>query len=341
MERTVIAIDIAKKVFQLHWVDAETGCIERLRLKRAQMLPWFANRASTAVVMEACGGAHEWGRALCQLGHDVRLLSARKVRPFVQRNKTDAADAQAIWTASRQPGMRFVPVKTEAQQVVLSLHRLRAQLMKTRIMQTNELRGVLYEFAIVLPEGHVALLKALPDALIEAKGRLPAMLMDSLDEQVRRIHQLQADIGVIERRLSLQMREIPACKALAEIPGVGLLTATAIVASMGTPTAFKDAREFAAWVGLVPRQTGTGGRVRQLGISKRGDAYLRTLLMHGARAIVVRSKDAPAWPWLAALLQRRPYSVVVAAVANKLARTIWAVLAHGQAWRPEVWQPVH
>lgn len=161
------------------------------------------------------------------------------------------------------------------------------------------------------------------------------MLMDSLDEQVRRIHQLQADIDVIERRLSRQMREIPACKAVAEIPGVGLLTATAIVASIGTPTAFKDTREFAAWIGLVPRQTGTGGRVRQLGISKRGDAYLRTLLMHGARAIVVRSKDAPTWPWLAALLQRRPYSVVVAAVANKLARTIWAVLARGQAWRPE------
>ena len=152
-------------------------------------------------------------------------------------------------------------------------------------------------------------LAALPDALIEAKGRLPAMLMDSLDEQVRRIHQLQADISTIERRLSHQMREIPDCKAIAEIPGVGLLTATAIVASMGTPTAFKDAREFAAWIGLVPRQTGTGGRVRQLGISKRGDAYLRTLLMHGARSIVVRSKDAPTWPWLAALLSRRPPQV--------------------------------
>ncbi len=135
------------------------------------------------------------------------------------------------------------------------------------------------------------------------------------------------------------MREIPACKAVAEIPGVGLLTSTAVVASMGTPASFKDAREFAAWIGLVPRQT--GGRVRQLGISKRGDAYLRTLLMHGARAVVNRSKDGPTWPWLTALLQRRPYSVAVAAVANKLARTIWAVLARGQAWRPEAWQATH
>jgi transposase len=341
MERTVIAVDIAKKVFQLHWVEMDTGCIERLQLKRARMLEWFANRTAALVVMEACGGAHEWGRALIGLGHEVRLISPRKVRPFVQRNKTDAADAQAIWTACQQPGMRFVPVKTEAQQIVLSLHRLRAQLMKTRIMQTNELRGLLYEFGIVLPEGHAVLLKALPDAMRDAKARLPAMLMDSLDEQLRRVQQLQADIGLVERRLSQQMREIPACRAVAEIPGIGLLTATAVVASMGTPTAFKDAREFAAWIGLVPRQTGTGGRVRQLGISKRGDAYLRTLLMHGARAVVIRSKDGPTWPWLTALLQRRPYSVAVAAVANKLARTIWAVLTRGQAWRPEAWQAAH
>jgi len=193
----------------------------------------------------------------------------------------------------------------------------------------------------VLPEGRVALLEALPDTMADAKIRLPPMLMDSLDEQIRRIQQLQADIGNIERRLAQQMRDIPACKAVAQIPGVGLLTATAVVASMGTPTAFKNAREFAAWIGLVPRQTGTGGRVRQLGISKRGDAYLRTLLMHGARAVVIRSNDGPTWPWLAALLKRRPYSVAVAAVANKLARTIWAVLARGQAWRPEAWQAAH
>jgi transposase len=341
VERTVIAIDIAKRVFQLHWVDPETGCIEQLKLKRARLLEWFVNRAAALVVMEACGGAHDWGRALSQLGHEVRLLSPGKVRPFVQRNKTDAADAQAIWTACQQPGMRFVPVKSEAQQVVLSLHRLRAQLMKSRIMQTNELRGLLCEFGIALPEGHAALLKALPGALLEAKSRLPSMLTDSLDEQVQRIAQLQADIGLLERRLAQQMREIPACRAIAEIPGVGLLTATAVVATMGSPASFKNAREFAAWVGLVPRQTGTGGRIKQLGISKRGDVYLRTLLIHGARSIAARAKDAKSWPWLVALLERRPYSVAVAAVANKLARTIWAVVARGQAWRPEAWQAAH
>jgi transposase len=340
MELSVIAIDIAKKVFQLHWVDAETGSIERLRLKRAQVLPWFANREPCIVAMEACGGAHEWGRQLLKLGHEVRLLPPKMVRPFVHRNKTDAADAHGIWTASRQPGMRFVPVKSDDQQVVLALHRMRAELMKMRIMQTNEIRGLLYEFGVVLPEGHRALLKELPPALLEAQSRLPAMLIDSLDEQVRRISQLEADIATIERRLSQQLRESPACQAVAEIPGVGLLTATAVVASMGSPSSFKNAREFAAWIGLVPKQTGTGGRVRQLGISKRGDAYLRTLLMHGARSVVCSNK-AKAWPWLAELLKRRPYSVAVAAVANKLARTIWAVLARNQAWRPQVWQAMN
>ncbi len=243
-----------------------------LKLKRAQMLPWFANRQAALVVMEACGDAREWGRQLLKLGHEVRLLPPKMVRPFVRRNKTDAADAQAIWTASRQPGIRFVPIKSEAQQVVLALHRLRAQLMKMRICRRTSCRGLLYEFGIVLSAGHHALVRELPDALRVAQARLPAMLIDSLDEQVRRINGLQADIGVIERRLAQQLRETPACKTVAEIPGVGLMTATAIVASMGSPTAFKDAREFAAWIGLVPRQTGTGGRVRQLGISKRGDA---------------------------------------------------------------------
>ena len=337
MELNVIAIDIAKKVFQLHWVEPDTGSIERLKLKRAQLLAWFAAQQPVLVVMEACGGAHEWGRELMKLGHEVRLLPPKMVRPFVRRNKTDAADAQAIWTASRQPGIRFVALKSEAQQVVLALHRVRAQLMKMRIMQTNALRGLLYEFGIVLPEGHAALMKELPSAFQQAQARLPSMFMDSLHEQARRIAQLQADIGALERRLAQEMRKTPACNTVAEIPGVGLMTATAVVASMGSPAAFKDAREFAAWVGLVPRQTGTGGRVRQLGISKRGDAYLRTLLMHGARA-VVRSDRADTWPWLASLLKRRPYGVVVAAVANKIARTIWAVLAKGQSWRPHAWQ---
>jgi len=212
-----------------------------------------------------------------------------------------------------------------------ALHRLRAQLMKFRIMQTNALRGLLYEFGVVLPQGHTALLKALPDTLAALDTQLPAMLLDSLREQWARVQQMQVEIDVIERRLAAVLRETPQCQQIAEIPGVGLLTATAAVATMGEASSFKSGREFAAWAGLVPRQRGTGGHVRQLGLSKRGDVYLRTLLMHGARSIVIRHRNVP---WIAALLARRPYNVAVAAVANKLARTIWAVLAKGKPYDP-------
>jgi transposase len=337
MKTTVIGMDIAKHVFQLHRVDPQTGEIARVKLKRTQVAPWFAQHPPCRVAMEACGGAHHWARTLAALGHTVTLLPPRAVRPFVQRNKTDAADAQAIWIASQQPGLRPVAVKTETQQSVLALHRLRAQLLKLRIMQTNALRGILSEFGHVLPEGHAALLKAWPRVLADAEPQLPAALVVSLREQRQRVDHLQEDIDALEQRLQQSLRDTPACRRVAEIPGVGVLTATAVVATMGSPAAFANGREFAAWTGLVPRQTGTGGRIRQQGISKRGDRYLRTLLMHAARSIVRRA-EALHWPWLLALLQRRPYNVAVAAVANKLARTIWAVLAHGASYRPSAWQ---
>lgn len=272
------------------------------------------------------------GRQLCSLGHEVRLLAPKSVRPFVLRNKSDAADARAIWTAVQQPEAHFVAVKTEQQQTVLALHRMREQLMKFRIMQTNALRGILYEFGIVLPSGYPALAKAWADAIASAAQRLSAILIVSLQEQWARVQSLDKDIAVLERRLADSLRRTEQCKELIKIPGVGLLTATAAVATIGDPATFSSGRQFAAWLGLVPRQTGTGGRVRQLGLSKRGDVYLRTLLMHGARAIIARSKHSP---WIEELLKRRPYSVAVAALANKLARTIWAVLFHHTPFDPE------
>lgn len=326
MKINVIGMDIAKRVIQLHTVCPETGEIGRFKLQRRETLDFLARREPSVVAMEACGSAHWWGREISKLGHEVRLLAPRSVRPFVLRNKTDAADARAIWTAAQQPDARFVAVKTEIQQSVLALHRLRAQLLEFRIMQTNALRGLLYEFGEALPEGYVALSKALPPALATLNARLPAVLIDSLREQWARVQRLDAEIATIERRLASILKETPQCQSVAAIPGVGLLTATAAVASIGDARTFKSGREFAAWLGLVPKQRGTGGWVRQLGLSKRGDVYLRTLLMHGARAVIVRNGENP---WLAALLQRRPYNVVVAAVANKLARTIWAVLAKG------------
>lgn len=331
MKRSVIGMDIAKNIFQLHTVAPGTGEVSRIKLRRDEVLPYFAQLTPALVAIEACGSAHEWGRQLRSLGHEVKLIAAKSVRPFVLRNKTDAADARAIWTAVQQPEARFVAVKSEHQQTILALHRMREQLMKFRIMQTNALRGILYEFGMVLPAGYPALAKAWPGALATASERLPAMLIFSLQEQWNRILSLDKEMAAIERRLTDSLRQTEDCKKLIKIPGVGLLTATAAVATMGDATAFRSGREFAAWLGLVPKQTGTGGRVRQLGISKRGDVYLRTLLMHGARAILARSEPSP---WIQQLLLRRPYSVAVAALANKLARTIWAVLFHGAAYEP-------
>jgi transposase len=332
MKTNVIGMDIAKRIIQLHTVCAETGEIGRFKLQRRDTLAFLARRVPAIVALEACGSAHWWAREISRLGHEVRLLAPKSVRPFVLRNKTDAADARAIWTAAQQPEARFVAVKTELQQSILALHRLRAQLLKFRIMQSNALRGILYEFGTVLPEGMAALGKALPGALAELESRLPAVLMASLREQWARIQGLDAEIAVIERRLTGILKESPPCQAIARIPGIGLLTATAAVASIGDANTFRSGRELAAWLGLVPKQRGTGGWVRQLGLSKRGDVYLRTLLMHGARAVVLRHGDQP---WLAALRARRPFNVVVAAVANKLARTLWAVLAKGEPFKAD------
>ena len=333
-DRSVIGMDIAKNVFQLHLVSAATGEIRRLKLKRAAVESYFANTPPCLVAMEACGGAHYWGRTIKALGHEVKLLPTWQVNPFVLRDKTDARDAQAISVAALQSHIKAVPVKTENQQICMSLHRMREQMMKMRIMQTNALRGLLYEFGVVLPVGHRALLEKIGPTLAEQDQRLPEMIVQSALEQMDRIHQLQRDIAQIELRLTSISKNDHAMQALQSIPGIGLLTATAMVAKTGDFNEFKSSRQFSAWLGLTPRQTGTGGRIRQLGISKRGDAYLRTLLMHGARAIIARRTHSA---WVKSLLDRRPYSVVVAALANKLARTAWAVLTKGSAFNPSHW----
>ncbi len=332
MNRIVVGVDIAKRVFQLHWVESETGEIVTLQLKREKFLEHFANRSNCVIGMEACGGSQHWARELGKLGHEVKLLSARWVKPFVGGNKNDAADARAIWTAVQQPAVKTVAVKSEAQQAVLALHRMRQQLVKSRTAQLNGVRGLLAEYGEVMPQGRAGVIRQLPAALGRLSQRLPALLIDTLREQFARIHKLDEQILQIEQRLHQWHREDTASQRIAAIPGVGLLTATAAVATMGDAKAFKSGREFAAWLGLVPRQRGTGGRVRLLGISKRGDTYLRTLLIHGARAVLTHSK-APS-EWITNLAQRRPKNVAVVALANKMARTIWALSAHERAYRP-------
>ena len=339
MKLNVVGIDIAKRVFQLHWVEADTGEMVSVQLKRERFLEHFANRAPCLIGMEACGGSQHWARELGKLGHEVKLLSARWVKPFAGGNKSDAADARAIWTAVQQPGIKTVAVKSEGQQAVLALHRMRQQLVKSRTAQINGLRGLLTEYGEVMPQGRAGVVRQLPAAMGRLAQRLPGLLIDTLREQFARILELDAQILQIEQRLRQWHREDTASQRIAAIPGVGLLTAPAAVAAMGDARAFKSGREFAAWLGLVPRHSGTGGRVRLLGISKRGDTYLRTLLIHGARAVLTHSKAPP--EWVTNLAERRPRNVAVVALANKMARTIWALSAYERTYQSGyVGQPV-
>jgi transposase len=330
MKHTVYGIDIAKNVFQLHSVNRETGEIFSKAIKRAGFLDHFANHAPCLIGMEACGGSQHWARRLSAMGHEVKLMSGKAVKAFVNGNKNDAADARAIWLAAQQPCIKSIAVKSEAQQAILALHRMRQQLVKFRTMQSNGLRGLLAEYGEVIAVGRAALERALPDILCRLSERLPAMLIDALREQWNMLGKLDQQIAAIEQRLRDWMKQEPACQVIAAIPGVGLLTATAAIAAMGEAKMFRSGREFAAWLGLAPGQTGTGGRVRLLGISKRGDTYLRTLLIHGARSVLTSARDPGAW--VQAMRLRRPPNVVTVALANKMARTIWALLAHGATY---------
>ncbi len=329
----VVGLDIAKKVFQLHTVDMDTGEIVNVQIKRAKVVEHFANRKPCLIAVEACGSGHHWARELRALGHSVRLIHAKVVRPFVSGNKTDATDARAIWLAVQQPGVKFVGIKSVAQQGTLTLHRLRQALMKMRIMQTNALRGLLYEFGATFAKGDKALFSEIESALESLAGTLPQVVVDSLREQVNRIKALETDLVTIETRLKLQLKQDPQMQRIAKIPGVGLLTATAAIATMGEANAFKSGREFCAWLGLVPSQTGTGGKVRLGSISKRGDTYLRTLLVNGARGVVHNVRQPG--PWLEGLKVRRHSNIVCVAQAAKMARMIWALTAKEQEYQSD------
>ena len=328
--KAVVGVDTAKSVFQVYTVEQATGEVINKPIKRAQFLQWFANRPPCLIGMEACGGSQHWARKLQELGHEVKLMSGKMVKAFVIGNKNDAADARAIYLAAQQLEVKAVAIKTEAQQAVLAMHRMRQQLVKMRTAQINSLRGLLAEYGEVFGTGRKAFDAGIKAALGRLAERLPIPLIDTLRDQWNELARLDGRIARIESSLLTWMREDRAAKAIFAIPGVGLLTATAVVAAMGDAKAFRSGREFAAWLGLIPGQTGSGGKVRLLGMSKRGDTYLRTLLIHGARAALRRPKTLS--PWLQQLSQRRPLNVVIAALANKMARTIWAVLAHDRVY---------
>ena len=333
MNATTYGLDVAKRVFQMYWVDAQTGEIVNRRFGRDELIGFLATRPAARVALEACGSGHWWARKIKALGHEVVLLHAKFIRPFVQTNKTDAADARAIWTAVQQPARRTVAVKTEDQQAMLSVHRIRALLIKFRTMQVNQLRGLLYEFGVTFRAGRQAGLAEIRARMAELEDALPGVMMCSLQEQLQRIDGVEQEIDRLEKRMSTWQKQEAACRAITEVPGIGKLTATALVATMGDAKAFKSGREFASFLGLVPRQSGTGGKIRLGSISKRGDPYLRTLLIHGARSVMYHTKVPTTWQ--REIQARRPANVAAVALAHKTARTAWAILAHGRAYRTD------
>jgi transposase len=331
MNITTIGLDLAKTVFQVHAVDQHGKVVLRRSLSRSQMVSFFTQLDACLVGMEACGSAHHWARTLQALGHEVRLMSPQFVRPYVKTNKHDAADAEAICEAVRRPNMRFVAVKSVEQQSILAVHRVRAGMVKARTAQSNQLRGLLSEFGIVMPRGLSILYRTVP-SLLENED-LPVALRSLLGRLHTQLRELDRQVVELEAEIVAWHRRSEASQRLARIPGIGPLTASALVASIGDIRHFRNSRQLAAWLGLVPRQHSSGGKARLLGISKRGDVYLRTLLIHGARSVIHHAKTPTTW--LQGLLQRRPGNVATVALANKNARIVWALLAHDRTYQPD------
>lgn len=328
MKATTFGIDLAKNVFQVHGVNEFGKTVIKKQLKRDQVMAFFANVPLALIGMEACGSAHHWARQLRGLGHDVRLMPPQYVKPYVKTNKNDAADAEAICEAVARPNMHFVPVKNIEQQAVLALHRVRQGFVKQRTAQANQIRGLLSEYGLIVPQGIAKLAQRVPELIEDACNELPGQFRVLIERLMGHLKELDRQAKEIEVQIVGWHRQSELSRKIEQIPGVGPITASAIVASVGDARNFKNGRQMSAWMGLVPRQHSSGGKPTLLGISKRGDAYLRTLLIHGARSVILASSKKPqAQGWLHDLLQRRSANVAAVAIANKTARTIWALLA--------------
>jgi transposase len=310
-------------------VDERGHAVLNKKLRRAQVALFFANLPPCLVGMEACSSAHFWARKLGEFGHTVRLIAPQFVRPYVKANKTDAADAEAICEALGRPGMRFVPLKSVENQTLLTLHRARRGFIKARVAQTNQIRGFLGEFGIIIPQGAKNLEPRMPGILEDAENGLPLPVRELLLRLMQNVRDLRGQADAIEAQIKHWHEGNEASCRLAEIPGIGPLTASALAASVGDAKAFANGRQLAAWIGLVPRQHSSGGKPKLLGISKRGDTYLRTLLIHGARSAIASAQRKPGYEhsWLGRLLARRHKNIVACALANHNARVAWALLA--------------
>lgn len=335
MQVTTIGLDLAKNVFQVHGVDAAGKVIFQRQLRRGRVIEFFKKLPHCLVGMEACATGHHWARELTKLGHTVRLMPASYVKAYVRRQKNDAADAAAICEAVTRPSMRFVPVKSAEQQAALMLHRSRDLLVRQRTQLINALRAHLAEIGLVAATG-VDGLKSLLAIVHEAgeSGELPSQMRQGLQALVAQLAALQEQIGTLEHGIHAQHRASEASQRLETIPGIGVIGATAIAATITDPSAFKSGRELAAWIGLVPRQNSTGGKQKLGGISKQGDRYLRRLLIVGATAVIRHARAHPEkHPWIMKLLAKMPAKKVAVALANKMARIAWAILAKGGTYR--------
>jgi transposase len=332
-EVTTIGLDLAKHVFQVHGVDVRGATVLRKQLRRGQVVGFFATLPRCLVGLEACATAHYWARELQALGHEVRLMPAQYVKAYLKRNKNDAADAEAICEAVGRPSMRFVAIKTAEQQAALLLHRGRERLVRQRTALVNALRAHLAEFGVIAPHGlrNVAPLVAIVGD--DSDPRLPDLARQVLGVLASQLEQLGAAVATVEKQLAAWHRKNPVSQRLASIPGIGPIIATALAATVVEPIGFTSGRAFSAWLGLVPRQNSTGGKARLGGISKRGNRYLRRLLINGASANLLRSKATNADPWVRGLRRRRPSLVVAVALANKTARIAWAVMRREESYR--------
>lgn len=336
MKITTVGIDLAKNVLQVHGVDEHGKVVLKKQLRRGQVAEFFVNLPACLIGMEACGGAHYWARKLQGLGHTVRLISPQFVKPYVKTNKNDVADAEAICEAVGRPNMRFVPIKNVEQQGALALHRVRQGFVRARTAQGNQIRGLLAEFGVIIPVGIAQLFAKLPQVLEKATQELPDSVRALMQRLLEHLRELDRQAKDIERQIAAWHGENELSRKLAAIPGIGLLGASALAATVGDAKNFSSGRELAAWLGLVPRQHSSGGKSVLLGMSKRGDAYIRTLLIHGARAVIYRARQNPSGTgWLHKLLGRRNANVAAVALANKNARIAWALLARDRQYRAD------
>ena len=336
MQITTVGLDLAKNVFQVHGVNGHGKVVLRKQLRRDQVAAFFANLPVCLVGMEACSSAHHWARKLQALGHTVRLMAPQFVKPYVKSNKNDAADAEAICEAVARPSMRFVPIKNVEQQAVLALHRARQGFVKARTAEANQIRGLLGEYGLVVPQGIAYIARRVPDLIEDASIELPGSFRLLIDRLLEHLQLLHRQVEEIEAQIKAWHRASDASRRLEQVPGIGPLTATAMVATVGDAKNFDSGRQFAAWLGVVPRQHSSGGKPTLLGMSKRGDAYLRTMLIHGARSVIYRATQrADGESWLLKLTNRRNKNIAAVALANKNARTIWALLAHDREFKAD------